>query len=558
MKKRIILSIILVVMLIFFYTGCSVPVIEKQSNNTEGTVLTNNYQNKTPAQHPSTYEVRISTNGDCYGDSSLISIGNQYGVVWVSDNNLYFAKISKLGAKIGLSSLITNESDLMYWLSLVWTGTEYGVVWNDCRNGIYEIYFTRISVSGLKVGNDTRISDDDGHNSYKPSLVWTGSEYGVSWEDERNGNREIYFTKINASGSKIGNDTRISADDDHNSFNASLVWTGSEYGVAWGDDQNEYYETYFARINASGSKIGYDTRISANDDYDSFNPSLVWTGSEYGVAWHDYRDEDYEIYFARISPSGLKIGYDTRISINDDYDSLNPSLVWTGAEYGVSWEDYRNGDREIYFARISSSGLKIGNDTRISTNDEHSSSNPSLVWTGSEYGVSWSDFRNEDREIYFARLNTSGTKLAQGGLVGSLTGSQEGYYYIRNYEYGTYLRGYTSPVTLREYSSSDHIKWRLLDSNNDGYYEIRVKSTDKYLTGLINGDGDLTGVLGVSTGGDQTNILLWQLDSRLDTGLGKYILRIKKDTNKRIYASGETSVDLRSSTDYWQLIPAGD
>jgi hypothetical protein len=37
-----------------------------------------------------------------------------------------------------------------------------------------------------------------------------------------------------------------------------------------------------------------------------------------------------------------------------------PSLVWTGAEYRVSWQDTRNGFYDIYFARLDTTGNKIG------------------------------------------------------------------------------------------------------------------------------------------------------------------------------------------------------
>jgi hypothetical protein len=68
------------------------------------------------------------------------------------------------------------------------------------------------------------------------------------------------------------------------------------------------------------------------------------------VSWYDDRDGNAEIYFARIDSSGNKIGSDVRIT-NDSSDSVYPSLVWnwTSAEYGVSWTDNRDGNFNIYF-----------------------------------------------------------------------------------------------------------------------------------------------------------------------------------------------------------------
>jgi len=137
-----------------------------------------------------------------------------------------------------------------------------------------------------------------------------------------------------------------------------------------------------------------------NDGSDSYGPILVWADSEYGVCWQDMRDGNYEVYFARIDSGGTKIGSDIRIT-NDGSSSYNPSLVWTGSEYGVCWQENRDGNYEVYFARIDSGGTKIGSDKRI-TNDGSDSHTPNLVWTGSGYGVSWRDSRDGNSEIYFA------------------------------------------------------------------------------------------------------------------------------------------------------------
>ncbi|MDO8527165.1 MAG: hypothetical protein Q7T03_05695, partial [Deltaproteobacteria bacterium] len=46
----------------------------------------------------------------------------------------------------------------------------------------------------------------------------------------------------------------------------------------------------------------------------------------------------------------------------------------------------------------------------ITERDYRDSDQPSSVWTGSEYAVSWTDFRTRGRNIFFARINPDGTK----------------------------------------------------------------------------------------------------------------------------------------------------
>ncbi len=355
-------------------------------------------------------DVRVTNFNDDSSCSSLVWTGTEYGVCWIDFREgiyqIYFARINSLGNKIGSDVRITNDINDRCFPSLVWTGTEYGVLWQDARNGSDDIYFVRIDASGGKIGSEINIVNDL-NSSNNPSLVWTGTEYGLSWHDNRDSNNEIYFTRIDAAGGKIGSDTRITNSINESWF-PSLVWTGIEYGLSWSDARDGgNYEIYFTRISAAGGKIGSDIRITNDINFSTY-PSLVWTGTEYGISWFDTRDSNNEIYFVRVDASGSKIGSDIRIT-NDSNDSFFPSLVWTGTEYGISWSDNRDGNYEIYFARVNAAGSKIGSDTRI-TNFVNDSYSPSIVWTGTEYGVSWEDGRDGNNEIYFVKLNSAGKK----------------------------------------------------------------------------------------------------------------------------------------------------
>jgi len=483
-------------------------------------------------------DVRVTTAAADSRYASLVWAGGAYGVAWTDgrdgNNEIYFARIDAAGSKIGSDLRVTNAASDSTYASLVWTGSAYGVAWQDNRDGNYEIYLARIDAAGNKIGADVRVTNN-ASGSGSPSLAWTGSEYGVAWDDLRDGNYEIYVARLDAAGSKIGPDARVTNSPSYSGL-PSLVWTGSEYGVAWRDQRDGNDEIYLARLDAADSKIGPDLRMTSdasfsesaaliwtgteygmawrddrdgnaeiyvglarccddadadgwtecagdtndqdpaihpgateicdgrdndsdgtidercdaicdspekvgsevrltNDPAASEAPSLVWTGSQCGVAWVDYRDGNGEIYFARLDSSGTKIGPDVQVT-SAVPGSDAPYLVWTGSEYGVSWQDFRDGNSEIYFARLSPSGAKIGADVRV-TNNTALSYWPSLVWTGSGYGVSWQDFRDGNLEIYFARLDASGNKIgvdirvttnAARSFAGGLawTGSQYG------------------------------------------------------------------------------------------------------------------------------------
>jgi len=285
-------------------------------------------------------------------------------------------------------------------------------------------------------------------DSWDPSLIWTGSEYGLAWWNERysGSDTQVTFARITNQGRKLGYEVNIT--NGWNVREPSIAWSGSEYGLAWSDMRGGNYEIYFARIGIDGQKLGQEARITHDADT-SHHPSLVWTGSEYGMAWGDWRAGfNPEVYFTRISARGDILGREERVT-RTDTESLHPSLVWTGSAYGLAWDDKRHGEYEIYFASLDPRGAGLGAEKRISRG-QGLSQYPSLVWTGSEYAVAWWDRRDGDHEIYFARISAAGAKLGPD----------------RRYSHAGGISLYPSLA----WSGSDYaVTWW---DNRDGFFEI--------------------------------------------------------------------------------------
>lgn len=342
------------------------------------------------------------TIGASSGVPSFVWTGSEYGVAWSDDTSgnseIYFSRIGASGAvPAGLcdggSGLCTQGN--------VGAGCALD---SDCNGP-------------LRVTNDTALST-------APSLAWNGQEFGLAWYDSRDGsaNREIYFTRISSTGAKIGGDVRVTDAAGH-SFAPSLVWADQGYAVAWTDERDgvggtPVREIYFARLDAAGAKNGSDLRVT-NDPAFSSEPDLAWNGTEYGIAWQDSRAGALEIYFAGIDAAGTaKTTSDVRVT-NDPGYSQAPSLTWTGGEFGLAWQDNRTGRNEVYFTRLTQAGTKVGNDLRLTQKIVTPATNnistfPSLVWDGQGFGVAWQDKRDGEWAAYFARLECDCTQDADG------------------------------------------------------------------------------------------------------------------------------------------------
>jgi hypothetical protein len=340
-------------------------------------------------------------------EPALAWTGSEFGVVWDdfrdAKEQLYFARVNAAGAKIGADAWVTDNGGFNDSPSLVWTGSEFGMTSVNWGSGSTLIYFSRLSAAGAKIGADTSIA---GYNGGRPpSLAWTGSEFGVSWRDARDTNNEIYFARVSAAGVKIGSDVRITRDW-RDSGDPALAWSGSQFGLAWTESRDSNHEVYFTRVSAAGAKIGTDIRVT-NNPAASGNADLAWSGSEFGLGWQDDRDGNQEIYFTRLSAMGTKIGGDLRLTSAAGTSEF-PSLAWTGSEFGVDWDDDRrvSGTQEIYFARVSAAGVKIGSDLMV---DRIGLGNygPDLAWSGSEFAAAWTSYGEVDYRIGFARISAA-------------------------------------------------------------------------------------------------------------------------------------------------------
>ncbi|MBN8583501.1 MAG: T9SS type A sorting domain-containing protein [Ignavibacteria bacterium] len=106
---------------------------------------------------------------------------------------------------------------------------------------------------------------------------------------------------------------------------------------------------YYKRSTNAGVSWEPDIRLT-NSSGDSYNPSLVVSGTFLHLTWEDLRDGNYEIYYKRSTNSGVNWSADTRLT-NASADSRYASVITSGNFVHTVWFDDRDGNREIYFKR---------------------------------------------------------------------------------------------------------------------------------------------------------------------------------------------------------------
>ena len=203
-----------------------------------------------------------------------------------------------------------------------------------------------------------------------PCLAWSGSTYAIAWHDERSGNyNDIYATVINAAGGILAHDVAVCTAA-YTQYNPFIAWSGAAYSyvIAWDDlrsvTYSEIWTAPLSNVGVAGSATQVTSGAAAGNAY---QPWLAASAGGLGLVWQDWRDSSSQIYFARLLPDGsYKIGSDVRLTFGGTGGwQVDPVLVWTGAEYGVFWDDARGGGYDIWFQRISAGGTAIGSNTQV-------------------------------------------------------------------------------------------------------------------------------------------------------------------------------------------------
>ena len=205
---------------------------------------------------------------------------------------------------------------------------------------------------------EVRVTTDNDFFSNKPQIGWTdAATFGITWmEGNYDDPTKLYYNTVDDTGQVGPADLQIS-DNEAQVTVLSSVWTGSQFGTCWHDNRNGDFEIYFTRYDAAGTPAGADVRVTDSAGF-SWYPRIEWNGTDFGVLFQDNRDGQADIYFTAVDSSGNKLFLERKITNTVDVCTV-PDLSWDGSDYGLVWEDHRGANPQIYFAKIDVAGNQV-------------------------------------------------------------------------------------------------------------------------------------------------------------------------------------------------------
>ena len=176
------------------------------------------------------------------------------------------------------------------------------MVWQDNTNGNYDVYFKSSSTNGSKFKSLRNLSKNNG-TSELPQIASTNDLFYIFWKDDANGMNSVYFKEGRKEGSttntEFGSSKRIP-----NTGNVSkplLTVGGNIFSSSWTSNSAnssviKFYPLGFFDDTTDAIQI---TKSSPNEKI----PNLSITGYDAGIyfVWENKKISTSDIFFKRMS-----------------------------------------------------------------------------------------------------------------------------------------------------------------------------------------------------------------------------------------------------------------
>jgi len=305
--------------------------------------------------------------------------------------------------------------------------------WSDCRNGVRDIIVQKVDVNGNNLWGDHGIVAVNSYGRQEdPQLVTDGNGGAfviwMDYRDESDSEGDVYAQHVLSDGSiSWGNDGLALANQEGQQASPNICsdGVGGAY-VIWRDGSSSSYgEVYGTHLSSQGAiAAGTGVPLVTYPSYRS-NPSLnTGGGGDAVLIWNDDRNSDLDLYAQRISVSGNSLltqwSSDGKLVCNAENDQTSPRVAqFGGTQTIMTWEDSRNGFKEVYYQILDENGNAVLNPNgNVACSGEWEIIKPRVKAENSTAYIVWEDKRNGwFSDIFVQKINASGNTEWENGLA---------------------------------------------------------------------------------------------------------------------------------------------
>ncbi|MBM3323157.1 T9SS type A sorting domain-containing protein, partial [candidate division WOR-3 bacterium] len=243
------------------------------------------------------------------------------------------------------------------------------VVWEDERNGETDIYRAVFDDAGQTAGPNLKVNDDGPAGAqYYAAAAGGSSRFVTAWTDNRL-DWDIYGQFLDGMGQPVGVNFRVNSDALGTSqwYPYCAMDSANNSAIAWMDWRLAANQTFIRRYDATGNPVGEEFAVSDSNATAIYGSIAMNRNGWLVAAWMDYRDGESEIYCQAFRPDGTRAG--PNVKANDPvpgaYNGYPSCAIRNDGSYVVAWEDTRNSNYDVYLQWLDSTGTRVGGNERV-------------------------------------------------------------------------------------------------------------------------------------------------------------------------------------------------
>lgn len=265
-----------------------------------------------------------------------------------------------------------------------------------------------------------------------PDLT-TDGEGGViiAWQDARNENRDIFAQRVGANGEMLwmANGVQVCSLPSEQIWPTVVSDAADGAIIVFGDGRHGHQDIYAQRIDGGGNPLWKKGGIPVCV-HSAIKTDMRAISDEKGntiVVWEDWRNGNQDIYAQKINVNGYPMWEDNGVPVyQGEGDQYDPFL--TGDDKGgaiFAWWDISTEDWDVFAQRLNKEGQAVWSKTGVPVCTAVGHQSTPFVISDRVGGVFtvWLDYRNDvnllsSADIYVQRIDAAGKVLWQkDGIV---------------------------------------------------------------------------------------------------------------------------------------------
>ena len=223
--------------------------------------------------------------------------------------------------------------------------------------GNYEIYAVRFAVSSFgeaDIAAPVRLTHAIGFSGY-PSAAAVEGFYAVAWEDDRDGNKEVYFNTVDYLTMLPGDERRITFAPGDSRY-PSVAGLPGGFAVSWIDEGMGSYNVMAAQLDAFGDPVGFPLAMTGAPGaaaYASIAPDSRDPGFSIQalIVYAAAGIEEKELYLTAVGAQSPEIQPGSRIH-STRFAIEKPVLSGSGNSRALTWIERSYSASDLYFLAL--------------------------------------------------------------------------------------------------------------------------------------------------------------------------------------------------------------